>query len=77
MGDAEIEKSATKTVSGSEALCVPLVPVTVKLSELPLNALRLLTVKVLLWPGTMEPGLKAQAADVLPEHASMMAPPKP
>jgi hypothetical protein len=64
-GEAETEKSARTTVSGSEALCWPFVPVTVKLRGFAIVAERLLTVSTLVLPGWMEVGLNVQAAPEL------------
>lgn len=65
-----------KMVMATEELCEPLVPVTVKFSELPVTAFRLLTVNTLFCPVVMLAGLNAQTAGELPEQLSVMPPVK-
>ena len=56
-----------------EELCEPLVPVTVKLRELPVTVFRLLTVSTLLCPAVMLAGLNEHAAGALPEQLRSIA----
>ncbi len=64
-GVAESEKSESKMVSETVAVCVPLVPLTVKLKGFAVAALRLLSVSVLVWPAKIDAGLKEH---VVPEE---------
>lgn len=59
-------------VMAREEFCEPLVPVTVKFSELPVTAFRLLTVNTLFCPAVILAGLNAQAAGELPEQLRLM-----
>ena len=59
-GVLESEKSAYRRVTERVAVCDPLVPLTVKLNGFAFDAVRLLTVSVLVCPGKMEVGLKEQ-----------------
>jgi hypothetical protein len=71
-------KSATAIAIATDALWLPLVPFTVKLSVVPpLTAESPLTVNVLLWPGLMDAGLNAQLAGALPEQLRLIPPVKP
>ena len=59
-GVRESEKSANRRLTGRVAVCDPLVPLTVKLYGFADDVVRLLTVSVLVAPGTMVVGLKVQ-----------------
>ena len=53
------------------AFCEPLVPLTVKLNGLGVDAVRLLTVSVLLWPAKMGEALKAHVAPEEQERVTL------
>jgi hypothetical protein len=72
VGAADSEKSATLTVIASEDVCVPLLPVTVKLSMFPATPPRPLTVSTLFCPTAMLGGLKEQAAGALPAQLKLI-----
>jgi hypothetical protein len=73
-GVAEREKSAKSTVSDNVAVCDPLIPLTVKLKGFGVEVLRLLMVRVVLWPGKTGEGLKEHVA--LEEQLNEMLPVK-
>ena len=64
-GETESEKSAKSRVSGSVAVCEPLVPLTVKLRGFVVAAVRPLRVNVLVCPGKIVLGANSQ---VTPEE---------
>ena len=72
-GVAATEKSPKKTAMETFAVCVPLLPETVMFMGLALLAERPITVNVLLWPGVIEAGSKAQVAPPPAEQESLMA----
>lgn len=77
VGDTESEKSATKTVSANEELWTPLLPAMVNGRAPAGTAFKLLTVSVLIWPGTIELGLNEQLACEFAGQARLMLAPKP
>lgn len=71
-GEAEREKSAKTIVSGSEEVCVPLVPLTLKERGLGVDPERPLTAILLEPPGLMDVGLKVQLPPVTPTQLRVM-----